>query len=106
MQILCGVSSADDPAAQLVKKLQRRHPQADLRLVLCPDDAARNPKVSKLVQLEPHATHPVIVLSDADVWVEKDYLQQALATLASSLFAPLLATAASMIASLPCTVAK
>jgi ceramide glucosyltransferase len=82
VQVLCGVSSADDPAEQLVKKLQRLHPQADLRLVLCPDDAARNPKVSKLIQLEPHATHAVIVLSDADVWVEKDYLQQAGAMLA------------------------
>jgi ceramide glucosyltransferase len=81
VQILCGVSSAEDPACRVVEKLQKLHPNADLQLVICSADAGRNPKVSKLAQLEPHIAHPIVVVSDADVWAQEDYLRQAVATL-------------------------
>lgn len=62
IQLLFGVGSADDPARQLTNA------------VVCPARIGANAKVSTLAQLEPLIKHDLIVVSDADVAVPKDFL--------------------------------
>jgi ceramide glucosyltransferase len=57
-EVLLGVASMDDPAADVAKGFLRRHPELDARLVLTDPDAAVNPKV----------------ISDSNVRVRQSYL--------------------------------
>jgi ceramide glucosyltransferase len=74
VQVLFGVASADDPAAAAVTDLRAAHPAADATLVVCPEALGTNAKMATLAQLERHARHGVIVISDADVRVPPDLL--------------------------------
>ena len=74
VQILFGVASADDPAGAIVRELLADHPLADAQLVLCRQSLGANAKVSTLTQLQPLARHDLIVVSDADVRVPPDLL--------------------------------
>lgn len=76
IQALFGVADSDDPAGDIVRKLKAEYPNQDIELVHCPKRMGANAKVSTLVQLEPHVKHPVVIVSDADVWVPDDLLQQ------------------------------
>lgn len=82
VQLLCGISDADDPARHAVEALQREHPQADITLVA---DAARhgaNGKIGNLINMMREARHDTLALSDSDMAVAPDYLATLLATLA------------------------
>jgi len=63
VQMLFGVAAADDPAAKLVDA------------VVCPERLGANAKVSTLAQLEPLIKHELVVISDADAAVPKDFLK-------------------------------
>ena len=80
-QILFGVASADDPVGPLVRELIRAHPHRDAQLILCPESLGPNAKVSTLAQLEKLARHEIIVISDADVRVPSDFLENIVAPL-------------------------
>jgi ceramide glucosyltransferase len=81
VQILFGVSSADDPVCGLVEKLQQEFPDSDVRLEIIPNLIGANAKVSKLAELEKFAKHDILVVSDADVRVSTDFLTNAVAPL-------------------------
>jgi len=74
VQLLFGVDSADDPAVNLVRKLQQEFPASDSRLIVCGPPHGANAKVSKLVELDRLAKHDLLVISDADVRVPVDFL--------------------------------
>ncbi len=76
VQCLLAVRSEDDPAVPVVRRLLEEFPQADARLVICPERDGPNSKVSKLARLEPLARHDLLVVSDADVAVPPDFLRQ------------------------------
>lgn len=83
-EILAGISSADDPAAEVVKNLMAEFPQHKIRLVLCTKRLGANGKVSTLAQLAPLAEHEFVVIGDSDIRVEPDYLR----TIAAELSQP------------------
>lgn len=83
-EVLFGVSDANDPATQLVEKLQREFPQISIRLVVCGKDLGENGKVSSLIQLAAEAKHAVFLVNDSDIRVAPDYLR----TVVSELQAP------------------
>jgi ceramide glucosyltransferase len=74
VQILLGIDSSDDPVGEVVNELLRQFPQCDGRLVVCEGKVGANAKVAKLVELEKLASHPILVISDADVQVPADFL--------------------------------
>lgn len=74
LQVLFGVASADDSVVILVRKLLAEFPNVDAQLVICAENLGTNAKVSTLIQLERMAKHPVIVVSDADVFVPQEFL--------------------------------
>ena len=73
-EILCGVRSADDPAAQVVVELAVAYPDARLRLILCPQELGASGKVATLVQLLPHAQYDHLLVNDSDIHVAPEYL--------------------------------
>lgn len=87
-ELLFGVSSLDDPAAELVKQLQVEFPERPIRLMECPARLGTNGKVSVLAQLAPHAQHEFLLINDSDITVSKRYLERVMACFARSNAAP------------------
>jgi len=80
-QIVFGVSDSHDPAVPLVEKLQREFPQADLQIAIDRRQHGSSRKVSNFVNMMPLARHDMLVLSDGDVRVGRDYLRRVVAPL-------------------------
>jgi ceramide glucosyltransferase len=76
VQLLLGVHTPDDPAAEIVVRLLAEFPKADVQLVVCGERLGANAKVSTLVQLERLAHNDLLVISDADVRAPKDLLAE------------------------------
>jgi ceramide glucosyltransferase len=79
IQILFGVSSADDPVCDVVRKLLREFPNVDAQLIVCGHPIGANAKVSKLAELFGSAKHELIIISDADVLIPPDLLSNLVA---------------------------
>lgn len=73
-QVICGVASEEDPAAAVVRRLQRDFPDVDLELVADERIYGANYKVSNLMNMLPHAKHELIVIADSDIRVGPSYL--------------------------------
>lgn len=80
-QVVFGVSDIDDPALAVVKRLQREFPHRDLRVAIDGRQHGSNRKVSNLINMMPFARHDLLVLSDSDVRVKRDYLRNVVAPL-------------------------
>ena len=83
-EIIFGVSQADDPAVELVRKLQTEFPQRAIHLVACTATLGANRKVSNLVQMLPAAQSEHLIVNDSDIRVEPDYLQRVIAPLSDA----------------------
>ncbi len=81
-ELIFGVSDPDDPAAELVLRLQKEFPQRAIELVLCPKVLGTNMKVGNLVQMLPHARFDHLIVNDSDIKVEPDYLRRVTAPFA------------------------
>jgi ceramide glucosyltransferase len=81
VQILFGVASAQDRVCGLVGKLLEEFPAADAKLVVCGPLRGANLKVSKLIELERLVRHELLVISDADVRVPRDFLANSVVAL-------------------------
>ena len=79
VQILFGVADHNDPVVPVVRQLMAEYPRCDAQLIICEGLAGANAKVAKLAQLEPLAKHDFILVSDADVRVPADFLQNIIA---------------------------
>ncbi|NHN91916.1 bacteriohopanetetrol glucosamine biosynthesis glycosyltransferase HpnI [Acetobacter sicerae] len=75
-QIVFGVQRANDPAIEMVEHLQKRHPHIDMCLVINGTQHGDNRKVGNLINMLPRARHDLLVISDSDIHVSPDYLQQ------------------------------
>jgi ceramide glucosyltransferase len=76
VQMVFGVHDAADPARRVADALIVQHPGADA--VLCIDGRrhGRNGKISNLINMAPHATQPILIVSDSDIGVPADYLER------------------------------
>jgi ceramide glucosyltransferase len=81
-QLLLGVSSPDDPAIAVVRRLQAAYPARDIELAIDTRVHGSNLKVSNLINMAERARHDVIVIADSDIAVEADYLDSVAAPLA------------------------
>jgi len=80
-QIVFGVSDGNDPAIDVVTRLQREFPQIDLRLAVDRRQHGSSRKVSNLINMMPLASHDYLVMSDSDVRVGRDYLSRVVSPL-------------------------
>ena len=64
-----------DPAIELVDSLKDEHPQIPVKKVISDPDFGHNPKVSNVAGGLSKASHDLILISDADIRPDKDYLR-------------------------------
>jgi ceramide glucosyltransferase len=83
-EILFAVNAEDDGAAPLVRRLEAEFPQRRIRLLVGTDQLGANRKVNKLVRLAREARHEILVLSDGDVRVGRQYLREVVAPFAEA----------------------
>ncbi len=74
-EFLCGVSQPDDPGIPVLREFYQ------VRVVDCHTHAP-NGKVGVLIDLAAEAKNPILVVNDADIRVEPDYLTRVTAPLA------------------------
>jgi ceramide glucosyltransferase len=80
-QIVCGVTHPADPAVATVERVQRDFPHVDVVLAVGAAPGV-NGKVANLRQMLRRARHDVLVMSDSDIRVRRDYLRTVVAPLA------------------------
>src|SRR5580698_1276820 len=66
---------------QIVEKLRRAFPAADIKVVADPRYGGTNPKVTNLINMVGHAKHELLVVSDSDIRVRPDYLRHIVSAL-------------------------
>jgi ceramide glucosyltransferase len=81
-QLLFGVRDADDPALDVVRRLQVEFPQLEIVIVADARIYGPNLKVSNLMNLLPQARHDWLVIADSDIAVAPDYLTRVVRPLA------------------------
>jgi ceramide glucosyltransferase len=81
-QIVFGVCDPDDPALGVVARLAREFPRVDMRVAVDRRQHGTSRKVSNLINMMPLARHDLLVISDSDVRVDRDYLGRIIAPLA------------------------
>jgi ceramide glucosyltransferase len=82
-EVLLGVRNATDPAYPLAWMAERRWPHR-FRVVLQEGEVGLNPKVNQLVTLARLARHDLLVISDSNTRVGRDYLDEIAAHLDDS----------------------
>jgi ceramide glucosyltransferase len=80
-QIVFGVQDEADPALAVVQRLRGRFPQCDIDVVIDDTPHGPNRKIANLINMLPSARHDVLVISDSDLHVMPDYLEQLVAAL-------------------------
>ena len=83
-EILFGLSdpAGRDPAQGTIAQLQRDFPNVPIKLVMVPESRGANPKMNSLQRMLQEAAHDVVVINDADIRVEPDYLRNVVRPLA------------------------
>ncbi|WP_174275361.1 bacteriohopanetetrol glucosamine biosynthesis glycosyltransferase HpnI [Sphingomonas bacterium] len=89
IQMVCGLQREDDPARQVLAGLRRSHPllrhsrlrgddekreMRELVEIVDPKSHGANAKIANLINMLPAARHDLIVLSDDDMAVPREYL--------------------------------
>ena len=80
IQLVCGVQDSADAAVATVGQLHSAWPGA-VALVVDPSPHGRNRKIGNLSNLLPAAGHDILVISDSDIAVPRDYLHRVIAAL-------------------------
>jgi ceramide glucosyltransferase len=75
-QIIFGVRDPLDSAIDVIKQIINDFPQLDIQLVVSERIFGTNLKVSNLANAYTKAKHEILLLTDSDIRVGKDYLQR------------------------------
>jgi ceramide glucosyltransferase len=81
-EILFGVGDSDDPAVPLIQRLMADFPQRRICLMVGAERIGANRKVNMQARLAREARHEILVLTDGDIRVSRDYLREVIAPLA------------------------
>jgi ceramide glucosyltransferase len=82
-EILFGAGGMDDPAVDLIQRLQREFPEQPIRLMICPQNLGANGKVSHLVQMVAEARYDHLLINDSDIRVSPHYLRNVMPAFAT-----------------------
>jgi len=75
-ELLFGARDVNEPALELVKRLQQEFPQRQILVIQCPHGLGMNGKVSTLAQMVPEARYEHILINDSDIVAPRDYLRR------------------------------
>ena len=74
-RLVLGVNEGS-PDAAIAESVRAEFPERDIVVVLCRVDAALNPKVSKLLQMESAANCEHLILSDSEARIDRAWLEE------------------------------
>jgi ceramide glucosyltransferase len=80
-EILFGVGDGGDPAVPLIRRLMAEFPQKQIRIFVGSERIGANRKVNMQVRLAHEAQHEILVLTDGDIRVSRNYLREVIAPL-------------------------
>jgi ceramide glucosyltransferase len=83
-ELVFAMADPHDPVIPVIEKLQRDFPGRTIRFVTDVPRVGENDKVNSLCRLVKEARHDLLVMSDSDVRVERDYLREVVAPFADS----------------------
>ncbi|HEY0105421.1 MAG TPA: bacteriohopanetetrol glucosamine biosynthesis glycosyltransferase HpnI [Rhizomicrobium sp.] len=81
IQIVFGVQDPSDPAIAVVEHLRQRYAHIAIDLVIDARRYGSNAKICNLINMAERAAHGVLVLSDSDISVPRDYLRRVVGAL-------------------------
>ncbi len=81
IQIVFGVHDAADPAIAIVRELQTTHPGLAIDLVIDARIHGANRKATNLINIADSTRHELLILSDADIIVDRAYVRTVAAAL-------------------------
>lgn len=82
IEIIFGVQDKADPAIAEVRRLQLAYPAVPINLVIDPKEHGSNRKISNVINIMRGARHDILVLSDSDIGIGRDYLHHIVGELA------------------------
>ena len=74
-EVLFAVADADDPVIPTIQRLRSDFPNASVRLIVGVEQLGANRKLNNLAKLAQEARYDILIMSDSDVRVNKDYLR-------------------------------
>ena len=83
-EILFALNNESDPALPVIRRIIEEFPGRTIRVLVGADNLGANRKVNKLARLAREATHRVVVLTDGDVRVGRDFLREVVAPLSGA----------------------
>jgi ceramide glucosyltransferase len=78
-EVILGTEEASDPALALAQRVAAEFPQVRAVVLCSSTSIGFNPKVNNLANLVQRAGHPLVLISDSNVRVPKDYLKDLVA---------------------------
>jgi len=81
-EILFGAGDSGDPAVPLIQRLMLEFPEKRISLFVDAERIGTNRKVNMLVRLANEAQNEILVLTDGDIRVSRNYLREVIAPLA------------------------
>ncbi|HUI45156.1 MAG TPA: ceramide glucosyltransferase [Nitrospirota bacterium] len=75
-ELLLSLQDHNDPAYKIAKKIQEKHPERNITIIVERCATGLNPKINNLVPAYRRSRHPYILISDSNVMVEKNYLRE------------------------------
>jgi ceramide glucosyltransferase len=83
-EILFAANDDSDPALPLIRRLAAEFPGRGIRVITGAAQVGANRKVNNLIELARDARHEILVLTDGDVRVGPNYLQEVIAPFADA----------------------
>lgn len=87
-ELLFGAAEAEDPAIEAVERLAREFPRLRIEAFICDCSGPGNRKVQRLERLEREARFEFLLVNDADVRVDRNYLREVVQPLLDSAQGP------------------
>ena len=83
-ELVFAMADPHDPVIPVIEKLQKDYPQQPIRFVTDVARVGENDKVNSLCRLVAGARYDLLVMTDSDVRVERDYLREVVAPFANA----------------------
>lgn len=74
-ELIFSVTNEKDPAVSVVKQLLQAFPHKSAQLICEKLDSELNPKINNLLRAYEAAKHEIVLISDSNIRVKKDYLK-------------------------------
>ncbi len=75
-EVIFSLQNYNDPAYKVVKKIRDNYPDRDISIHVEHCNAGLNPKVNNLIPAYRTSKYPLILISDSNVLVDKNYLRE------------------------------